>query len=79
MNIEPLHTVTFSGLVIKEREVETTVMENSESASSSLGVCLRVVALDKAGQNQCVHLCVFNMSAKAITVSPIQHCVNFKK
>ena len=70
VNIEPLHTVTFSGLVRKEREVETAVTENSESASSRLGVCPRVVALDKAGQNQRVHVRVFNMSAKAITVSP---------
>ena len=33
-------------------------------------MCLRVVALDKAGQNQLIHVCVFNMSANAITVSP---------
>ena len=70
VNIEPLHTVTFSGLVRKEREVETAVTENSESASSRLGVCPRVVALDKAGQNQRVHVRVFNMSAKVITVFP---------
>ena len=50
--------------------METAVTENSESASSRLGVCPRVVALDKAGQNQRVHVRVFNMSAKAITVSP---------
>ena len=79
VNIEPPHTVSFSELVRKEREVETAVTENSESESSKLGVCQRVVALDKAGPNQRVHVCVINMSAKAITVSPIPHYVNFKK
>ena len=33
-------------------------------------MCPRVVALDKAGQNQRVPVRVFNMSAKAITVAP---------
>ena len=45
-------------------------MENSESASSRLGVCLPVVALDQVDQNQRVHVRVFNMYANAITVSP---------
>ena len=79
VNTEPLHTVTFSGLVRREREVETALTEMSESASSRLGVCPWVVALDKAGQNQHVHVHFFNMSTKAITVSPIPHHVNFKK
>ena len=70
MNIEPLHTVTIYRLVRKEREVETVVMENSENVSSRLGVCPRVVAFDKAGQNQRVNVPVFNMSTKAITVLP---------
>ena len=56
VNKEPLHTVTFSGLVRKEREVETAITEKSESASGRLGVCLRVEALDKAVQNQLVHV-----------------------
>ena len=50
--------------------METAVTENSESASSRLGVCPPVVALDKAGQNKHVYLRFFNMSAKAITVFP---------
>ena len=33
-------------------------------------MCLPVVALDQVGQNQRVHMLVFNMSTKAITVSP---------
>ena len=70
VTIEPLQTVTFSGLVRKEKGVETAVTENTENASSRIGVCPRVVALDKAGQNQRVPVRVFNMSAKAITVAP---------
>ena len=70
MYIEPLHTITISGLARKEREVETAVRENSENVSSRLGVCPQVVAFDKAGQNQCVNVPVFNMSTKAITVLP---------
>ena len=34
VDIEPLHTRTFSGLVRKEIDVETAVKEHSESASS---------------------------------------------
>ena len=70
MNIEPLNTVTISGLVRKEREVETAVRDNSENVSSRLGVCPRVVAFDKVGQNQRVNVPVLNMSTKAITVLP---------
>ena len=49
VHIEPFQTVTFSGLVGKQKEVETAITENTEAASSRLGVCPRVVALDKAG------------------------------
>ena len=70
VKIEPFQTVTFSGLVRKPREVETAITENAEAASSRLGVCPRVVALDKAGQNQRVSVRVFNISAKTFTVTP---------
>lgn len=70
VSIKPLQTVTFSGLVRKEKEVETAVTENTENATSRIGVCPRVVALNKAGQNQRVPVRIFNMSARTITVSP---------
>ena len=57
-------------LVRKQKEVETAITENTEAASSRLGVCPRVVALDKAGQNQRVSVRVFNISAKTVTVTP---------
>ena len=68
--IQQLHTVTFSGLVRKEKDIETAVMENTETASSRIGVCPRVVALDSPGQNQRVPVRIFNMSAKVITIKP---------
>ena len=70
INIQPIHTVTFSGLVRKEKDVETAVTENTETASSRIGVCPRVVALDSPGQIQRVPVRIFNMSAKVITVKP---------
>ena len=70
IKIQPLHTVTFSGLVRKEKDVETAVTENTETASSRIGVCPRVVALDSPGQNQHVPVRIFNMLAKVITVKP---------
>ena len=33
IKIQPLHTVTFSGLVRKEKDIETAVTENTETAS----------------------------------------------
>ncbi|MEW8316224.1 MAG: reverse transcriptase domain-containing protein [Candidatus Thiodiazotropha endolucinida] len=70
VKVEPFQTVTFSGLVRKSREVETAITENTDDASSRIGVCPRVVALDTAGQNQRVSVRIFNVSAKAITVTP---------
>ena len=77
MNIEPVHTVIFSGLVWKKREVGTSEIENSESFLSRIGVCPLEVALDTAGQNQCVHVCtrVFNMSAKAFILPRTTLCL----
>ena len=70
VKFQPLQTITFSGLVRKKGEVETAITENNETASSRIGVCPRVVALDKTGQTQRVPVRVFNMSAKTVTVKP---------
>ncbi|MEW8544528.1 MAG: reverse transcriptase family protein, partial [Candidatus Thiodiazotropha sp.] len=65
-----METVTLSGIVRKRKEVETAVTESTDKASSRIGVCPRVVALDKAGRNQRIPVRVFNMSAKAIQIRP---------
>ena len=70
IKIQPLQTVTVSGLVRKQKEVETAITENTEAASSRIGVCPRLVSLDQTGQNQRVSVRVFNISAKTITVQP---------
>ena len=70
VDIAPMQTVTFSGLVRKIRNAESAVTENTETATSRLGVCPRVVALDKVGSYQRVPIRVFNMSAKTMTVTP---------
>ena len=70
VKVEPFTAVTFSGLVRRQRDVETAITENAEAASSRLGVCPRVIAIDKAGQNQRVSVRVFNISAKTFTVTP---------
>ena len=70
VDIQPMQTVTFSGLVRKIRDAESAVTENTETATSKLGVCPWVVALDKVGSYQRVPVRVFNMSAKTMTVTP---------
>ena len=70
VDIAPMQTVTFSGLVRKLRDAESAVTENTQTATSRLGVCPRVVALDKVGSYQRVPVRVFNMSAKTMTVTP---------
>ena len=70
VDIEPMKTVTFSGLVRKIKNADSAVTENTEIATSRLGVCPRVVALENVGSYQRVPVRVFNMSAKTITVTP---------
>ena len=52
------------------KDVESAMTENTEAASSRLGVCPRVVALDKVGSYQRVPVHVFNISARPLTSSP---------
>ena len=70
VEIEPMQTVTFSGLLRKTKDVESAITENTEAASSRLGVCQRVVVLVKVGSYQRVPFRVFNISARPITISP---------
>ena len=70
VKIQPLQTVTISGLVRTKGEVETAITENTETASNRTRVCPWVVALDKTGQTPHIPVRVFNMSAETITVKP---------
>ncbi|MCW4290851.1 MAG: retropepsin-like domain-containing protein, partial [Candidatus Thiodiazotropha taylori] len=68
--IQPMETRTISGFVRKARNVEAAVTEHTEGASSRLGVCPRVVSLEKGGNYQRVPVRVFNMSAKVMKIKP---------
>ena len=47
VDTEHMKTVNFSGLVRKIKNADSAVTENTETATSRLGVCPRVVASDK--------------------------------
>ena len=70
IEIQPMETITISGLVRKQKNINSAVTEPTDRASSKLGVCPRVVALDKPGKNARVPVRVFNMSAKVLTLQP---------
>ena len=61
---------TISGFVRKQKEAESAITEQAENVSSKIGVCPRVVAVNKAGRNARVPVKVFNMSAKILTIPP---------
>ena len=61
---------TVSGFVRKQKEAESAITEQAENASSKIGVCPRVVAVNKAGRNARVPVKLFNMSAKVLTIPP---------
>ena len=69
IEIQPMETITISGLVRKQKNINSAVTEPTDRASSKLGVCPRVVALDKHGKNARVPVRVF-MSAKVLTLQP---------
>ena len=70
ITIQPMEKVTISRFVRKGRNVETAVTEQTGGASSKIGVCPRVVSLDKVGNSQRIPVRIFNMSAKVINIKP---------
>ena len=54
----------------KTGNVDSAVTEQTQRASSRIGVCPRVVALVKGEKYQRVPVRLFNMSAKVITIKP---------
>ena len=65
-----MEAVTLSGFLRKKRNVEEAVTEQTEGASTRIGVCRRVVSLDKTERSQRVPVRIFNMSAKVLTIKP---------
>ena len=70
LKIQPMETVTVSGLVRKKDNIESAIMEQNEGASNRLGVCPRVVSLEKTGTYQRVQVRMFNISAKVVIIKP---------
>ena len=52
------------------RQIVNAVTENTKGAASRIGVCPRVVRLDKDGKNQRVPVKIYNMSVKEIEITP---------
>ena len=70
IQIQPNETIVVSGFVRKTGNVDSAVTEQTQRASSRIGVCPRVVALVKGEKYQRVPVRLFNMSAKVITIKP---------
>ena len=68
--VQPMETITLSGLIRKKNNMESAVTETTEGASNKLGVCPRVVSLQSPGKYQRVPVRLYNMSAKAVTLRP---------
>ena len=70
IEIQPMETITVSGLVPKQKNIDSAVTEPTDRASSKLGICPRIVTLNKPGKNARVPVRIFNMSAKVLTLQP---------
>ena len=70
ITLQPMEVKTVSGFVRKQKETESAITEQADTASSKIGVCPRVVAVNKAGRNARVPIKIFNMSAKVLTIPP---------
>ena len=70
LQIKPYERVTVSGFLQKQKESEAVITEQSEKASSKIGVCPRVVRLNRQGTTARVPVRIYNMSAKVITIAP---------
>ena len=70
IKVQPKETLTLSGLVRKNRQVEAVITEQTEGASTRIGVCPRIVSLQKIGTSQRVPVRIYNMSAKVLHIKP---------
>ena len=70
VELQPFETITVSGQVRKQRDMESAVTEQTDTASSRIGVGPTVVTLDKPGKTARVPVRIFNMSTKVLTIPP---------
>ena len=70
ITLQPMETITLSGLVRKKNTMELAVTENTEGAFIKLGVCPQVVSLQSPRKYQRVPVRLYNMSASPVTIKP---------
>ena len=70
ISIQPMHTVSVSGLVRKTDNNAAAVTEQTQGASNRIEVCPRVVSLDKKRNYQRVQVWLYNMSTKIVKTEP---------
>ena len=54
----------------KSRNVDSVITEQTPGATTRIGVCPRVLSLNKVGKSQRVPIRIYNMSAKQINIKP---------
>ncbi len=79
ITLKPFEIVTVSGLARKDQTADAAVTEPTESSSSRIGLCPRVVSLQKAGSSQRVPFRIFNISAKTINIPTSDHLVRITR
>ena len=70
IEVQPIQTITLSGLMRKVKDVETAVTKPTDHASNRIEVCPRVVSVDAFCKTQRVQVKIFNISAKSLSISP---------
>ena len=70
ITLQPMEVNMVSGFVRKSKEVESAITEQADNAASKIGVCPRVIAVNKVGRHARVPVKIFNMSAKILTIPP---------
>ena len=70
VRLRPNESIILSGMVKNCRQVVSAVTETTKGASSRIGVCPRVVKLDKVGKNHRVPVKIYNISGKEIEITP---------
>ena len=69
IQLQPFEIKTISGIVCKPRDAETAVTEGCSGVfSGTIGVCPRVVTLNKPGNTARIPVRNFNMSAKVVQI-----------
>ena len=59
ITLQPMEVKTVSGFVRKRKEAESAITEQVDNTSTKIGVCSRVVAVNKAGRNARVPVKIF--------------------